>query len=180
MQRANQSLKTRTKNMKTLYRVISRTAEIEWDGYVYDSLTFTWFVHDRCGRPGAAYDKLIEGYKIIPSERRIYAECTLGELFTRDEADALTTYLERFPSFEELVEITLPLAEPAFPLDLIPLVCGATTHAFFNLGAEKDYDLGFDVVGLYDLMRHEPKYQLPAGRRFGHNPDRSDFDEIPF
>lgn len=109
-----------------------------------------WFV---CGRERspAPYAKVIADYQ--PGDP--YAEGSIAELFTADEARALVGYLEAYypDGGHSIEEVDLPITGGLFPIGAIA-VGGPQGH--IELCREESYSLPLQVSGYYDLRNHEP------------------------
>jgi hypothetical protein len=114
---------------------------------------FAWFRMDR-EIPLVPYAEGIREYD--PNDRyAVYAEMTLGELFSREEAEALVAYLDRIHGHEGLNRIKtreLPLPNSTLNVSAMPIGGGPD---YYHLWKEPKYDLPFKVEGFFDLRCHE-------------------------
>jgi hypothetical protein len=123
----------------------------------YEQVTANWIYLGR-PRPGAPYERLIEGYAALTERNRSDAERYVRELLTRAEVDLLRAYLGHRHGLE--VEASwVPLPAPVLTLD--GNFMGAPFDAALRAGlaADEDYPLPFLVAAvLYGCV---PRY--PAG-----------------
>ena len=124
-----------------LYRPVSEGCTISEPSTVYENIAIKWLMYDR-EKPVIPYEIGIEEYDgELPHVRR-----ALDELFTEDEAKALSEYLSRTKGIScQMQEEELPLHPRAMGyIDGYDINCGITF--LYELYEEPGYDLPFKVL----------------------------------
>lgn len=124
-----------------------------------DGVRLNW-IHVGRKRPPAPYRRLISNYDSVDKRLVPYFEECVKELFTTDEAKALETYLkENHGILVKINEESLPVSGLFIPLPYkeIPPASG---RGFYDLSAEKGYNLPFKVWAYYDLRNCIPSLAL--------------------
>ena len=139
-----------------LFRVV--TIVKEYSGC--KNVVFNWFYADRRSSP-RPYPELISDYN--PSAPYIYyAEASISELFTEDEAAELATYLDRHHGNAG----TTTIEEEKLPIPSNVMGCGAIPvgglQDFYMLHKTPEYSLPFKVLGYFDLRHCERIQREPS------------------
>lgn len=133
-----------------LFTVTSTVPSFMRRGAFFKNVTVHWFVADRKA-PVVDLRDWIDFEKAVDLD---YSVGAVNELFTADEAAAFREYLLMVHG-DDSAKI-----EPAagkMPDDIIPwgaIPVGGSSD-FYQLGADDDYSLPFDVWGYFDVEQHE-------------------------
>jgi hypothetical protein len=124
-------------DLQELFRV--STVVPEYDGC--RDVHFEWFRTEP--RPGFPYWLVIDGY-----DDDARTEGAIDELFTREEADALKSYLDTYPGLTTIARADLP-----YPNNIIGQGARAVGGGddFYSLHRADGYPLAFKVAGYFNL-----------------------------
>jgi len=129
------------------------------DGYLVKNLEITWFMRVdgfEMRFDTGVYNAAIESFADSTGKQRDFGVDAVNELFTRQEAEHVQTYLELVKDRDEVTHAIKP-ADLPYPQNIMGL--GATPvggpNDFVMLHWRNDYSLPFDVRGYYDIRNHE-------------------------
>jgi hypothetical protein len=118
------------------------------------NVKFEWFVEER-KEPPVPYAKAIRDYD-PHDDRARYAEFAVNELLTRDEAEALKVYLDKYHGNEGVTAIKqyseLQIRMNTMGLSCIPTGGGPDNYMLWK---EPRYSLPFQSAGYFDLRDAE-------------------------
>lgn len=133
-----------------------------------DRVKFNWIYIER-ERPVASYDKLICGYKCIDKRVRPYFEQHIRELFTKEEVEALKTYLTKTHPMHaasfEVCEEALPASDAFIPMPFSGIPATRGRGYFLPFETDEGYDLPFKAAAFYDLKNCPASKIIPQASR---------------
>lgn len=142
--------------MKELYSVHSLVRGFSYKGTTYEEVKVTWFVVERQA-PLAPYEEAIQDYGQLAERDRAFPREFIDEQFSRSEAEALKTYLDRRPGLATGIEpVELPVMANASGCRRLPRGEGSD---FLLLHREKGYPLPFRVEGYFSVRFAEPRVE---------------------
>jgi len=109
----------------------------------YRDVEIRWFYADRRPAPLVPYHDAIEGYTGQDSRD----ESAVDDLFSQEEAEALSRYLADFPGTTTVEEARLPFPKDSIGCSAIPL---GGPQQDYDLSKHEGYPLAFKVLGYYD------------------------------
>jgi len=119
------------------------------------NVCFAWFYHLR-GKPIAPYKDLIEGYADLDEAKKTRAQRQVDELFTGEEAEVLTAYLEKEHGMDSfLIERFVPIRLEDMDHSKILRSKNCTPGAIYMFSQEPGYSLPFEVWAYYQLRESE-------------------------
>lgn len=125
-------------NLYRLYSLVDEHPEV-------GRACLEWVYHLR-DEPVLSYDRLIKGYDKLAITQKQQAEERVNQMFTEQEVDVLSTYLDQAHGIESFLE------EKAIPINLQYLLSEATPEtgagkwgSLYMFSREDDYNLPFEV-----------------------------------
>jgi hypothetical protein len=130
-----------------LYHVYSVVDNFPYRSVYYDNLKISWFMVGR-EEPQVPFEEVIVNYEKLSLSTRVHPENFIKELFTREEAELLKSYLDSPGKFSAVVEVCrLPVSEHSRGYRDFPPAPGID---FFILPDRENYNLPFRVEGVFN------------------------------
>jgi hypothetical protein len=130
-----------------LYHVYSVVNNFPYRSVYYDNLKISWFMVGR-EEPQVPFEEGIANYSKLSVSARVHPENFIKELFTRDEAELLKSYLDSTEKLSATIEVCrLPVSEHAKGHRDFPPAPGMD---FFILSDRENYNLPFRVEGVFN------------------------------
>ena len=139
--------------MNNIFSVNSLVRNFHYQGKYYEEVKISWFVLER-KEPLVPYAAAIQDYTQLNEKERAFPEEYVNEQFSKEEAEALKTYLDRQPTTTTRIEaIELPVMVNLSGCQRLTVGSGSD---FLQLHKGKSYSLPFKVAGYFSVRFAEP------------------------
>lgn len=130
-----------------LFHVYSVVNSFPYQSVYYDNLKISWFMVGR-EEPQVPFEEVIVNYSKLSFSAKVHPENFIKELFTREEAELLKSYLNSAEKVTATIEACrLPVSEHASGHHDFPPAPGMD---FFILSDKENYNLPFRVEGVFN------------------------------